>query len=599
MNNFEKMCNEAATRFIKTVAIIDDEATYDLKLSSQMDKHDVKVAIPPVMGIVLGKEDTSASIIHSEKTEESTQEEFDILSQLDAKTLINAFADLGIACCIQRPEHEDEPLDRAVRLAASVDVLIIDWVLAKDDRSLSRNILKKILEDDKNAGYRMRLIVVYTSHNYIDQMLDDIKQDADEVYADDLLVEKEKSLILNDCLRIVILNKEITRNPPSKARIVPFNKLPEIIISEYSAMMKGIIPGATLHGIAAIRENTHKLLSILNSSLDGAYCCHRALIKEPSDSVDFAMNLITNEIDTIIQKDKQARQFVDENGIKGWLEQYANGKDKITYRNSSLSVRTIEDCILKGSLSKNDGFNNIQKEYALNWVQAKNDAHNDIQNINGEIITLDAAKDLIKQNKWDSIKKCQPPAKIRFVEALYPSVEEAGNGCNELSHLQCTIRDMGNRLYNNSQNPTLQLGTILKAQTRDSNEFFLCLTPLCDCVRLEEEFNFLFLKLHSGKKDLADIIIKIQDGTFEPLILKKNKLKIQTIPFKPIEGNDRINLQYSDHKWTIESNGISYQWIGELRYPKALAIAHHVAANASRVGIDEFEWLRLQATLKE
>ena len=599
MSSFDDMCQDAVKRFIQTVAIIDDEATYKNIPLFLEGNDETKAAQPPVTGLMTGSRDANAPVTNGEPTENGYQDGHYSPSQLDAKVVINAFADMGIACCIQCPKHEKDPEERAVKLAASVDVLVIDWVLDKDNRSLPRDIIKRILEEDKSKGGRMRLIVVYTSHNFVKEMLKDLKEDADNVYEDVLVIEEKHLLIKGDSLRIVLLNKETTVDPPRKDRVIPFNQLPTHIISEYTKLMKGVVPGATLHGIAAMRENTHKLLSILNRNLDGAYCLHRALLPEPSDSMDFAMNLITSEIETVIQTDAQARQIVDEEGLKSWFDDYIGDKKKLPYGKSSLSAKTIEKSIINGQLCNKDEIDAIKSEYSNNWIQAKTDKEQPLKDIDNNTIDLDKAKKYIKQNDWKRIKGCDPPKKTRFAEVLYDSSEKAIYGCNELSHLQCTARDIGNRLYpDNSQSPTLQLGTILKKQNEGSGEWFLCLTPLCDCVRLKEESNFLFLQLYPGTKSSADIIIKTQDGTFEPLIVKNEKIRTLTIPFKPTNGSDRINANHLENEWLVTSNGTNYQWVGELRYTKALAIAHYVVSNTSRVGVDEFEWLRLQATLK-
>jgi hypothetical protein len=574
MNSFEEICNQAVKRFIKTVAIIDDEATYDLR-PSQNEMYKQNPLNPPVNGM-MGKIAVESSTSGVDKTDASTQKDNDISSQLDAKAVVNAFADMGIVCCIQRPEIEDHPFKRAVNLAASVDVLVIDWVLNKKNRSLSRNIIKKILEEDKRAGHRMRLIIVYTSHYYISSMLEDIEKVIHKIYDNDPLMKNRILqsngvwLLKSDWMRIVILNKEITYNSLTGARIVPFNKLPETIISEFSEMMKGIIPNATLHGIAAVREQTHTLLSILNNKLDGAYCFHRALIPEPSDSVDFAMNLVTNEIDTIIRTDSSARNVVDEKGIKAWFEQYSDQRTKIPCYGSSLSVETIEKFILNGHLCNCK--KTVKSEFDKNRTQ----------------ITDGAGKTLP-----------QPPLNfMNFGEVLYSMQKDAINGCYELSNLQCTAMDIGGRLYDGkSQNPTLHMGTILKKQKGSSSEWFLCLTPLCDSVRLDEESNFLFLQLYPGEDDQADVVIKNQDGTFKSMKLKQNKIKIVTIPFSPKNGSKKIDAYLWRKEWRVKSTRTSYQWIGELRYSKALDIAHYVATNSSRVGIDEFEWLRQKATI--
>ena len=595
MSSFDEMCKEAVKRFIRTVAIIDDEATYN---PSQEDKDNAKTVKPPVTGLMTGSKDADSSMTKGDPIEEGFQDDHDDLSQLDAKVVINAFADIGIACCIQRPENEETPLDRAANLAATVDVLVIDWALDNQNISLPRDIIKKILEEDKNTGGRLRLIVVYTAQSFVDQMIKDLKKDADGVYDNGLDMNEKRFFIKSDYLRIVILNKKSTLNPLKEARIVPFDQLPDNVISEYAELVKGVIPGATLHGIAAMREKTHELLAILNSNLDGAYCLHRALLPEPSDSVDFAMNLITSEIETVIQTDAQARQIVDEEGLKSWFDDYIGDRDKLHYGKSSLSTKTIEKSIMNGQLCNKDGIDAIKREYSSNWIQAKTDNGQPLKDDDRNPITLDEAKKYIKQNDWKRIKGCTPPNETKFAEVLYDSSGKAIYGCNELSHLQCTARDIGGRLYtDNSQSPTLQLGTILRKRKWGSWEWFLCLTPLCDCVRLEEESNFLFLQLYSGNKSRADIIIKTQAGTFEPLIVKKEKMRTLTMPFKPTNGSDRINANRWRKEWRVKSNGTSYQWVGELRYTKALAIVHYVAANTSRVGVDEFEWLRRQATL--
>ena len=54
MNSYDAMCNEAAKRFIRTVAIIDDEATYAMELPSGKKKDKTKRLKTPVTGITTG-----------------------------------------------------------------------------------------------------------------------------------------------------------------------------------------------------------------------------------------------------------------------------------------------------------------------------------------------------------------------------------------------------------------------------------------------------------------------------------------------------------------------------------------------------------------
>jgi hypothetical protein len=150
MSSFDDMCQDAVKRFIQTVAIIDDDATYKMTPSFLEGNDETKTVQPPVTGIMTGSRDANAPVTNGDQTEEGFQDNHDGRSQLDAKVVINAFADMGIVCCIQCPKHEQDPEERAVKLAASVDVFVIDWVLDKDNRSLPRDIIKRILEEDKH-----------------------------------------------------------------------------------------------------------------------------------------------------------------------------------------------------------------------------------------------------------------------------------------------------------------------------------------------------------------------------------------------------------------------------------------------------------------
>ena len=115
MSSFDEMCKEAVKRFIRTVAIIDDEATYDNTRPSQGYKDNTKTVNPPITGLMTGSKDADSLVTKGCPTEEGFQDDHDGSSLLDAKVVINAFADMGIACCIQSPKHEESPCERAVK----------------------------------------------------------------------------------------------------------------------------------------------------------------------------------------------------------------------------------------------------------------------------------------------------------------------------------------------------------------------------------------------------------------------------------------------------------------------------------------------------
>jgi len=130
------------------------------------------------------------------------------------------------------------------------------------------------------------------------------------------------------------------------------------------------------------------------------------------------------------------------------------------------------------------------------------------------------------------------------------------------------------------------------------DEYWLCVHPACDSLRLKNKTDFLFIRLLKGAKTSADLIVKLENEEYQPLVLKekKGKIQIKAFVFDPGE-NDRIHAHRWHQQWRFKDDeGRRFRWITELRKEKSLAIAHRIGSNASRVGFDEFEWLRGQGS---
>ncbi len=63
------------------------------------------------------------------------------------------------------------------------------------------------------------------------------------------------------------------------------------------------------------------------------------------------------------------------------------------------------------------------------------------------------------------------------------------------------------------------MGSVLQVKNEDG-QYWLCLQPACDSVRLTEKTEMLFLELFQGKQDNTDIVIKLHDGNYETLSVK-------------------------------------------------------------------------------
>ncbi len=122
-------------------------------------------------------------------------------------------------------------------------------------------------------------------------------------------------------IRIVIFNKPGAQVAEKNVRVVPFDELPKTSLTEFSILLEGLVPCAALHSIASVREQTYSLLALMNKKLDGAFCAHRALIDDADDSIDFILNLISQEMSTKILCDELARSALSIPSLEGWHEE--------------------------------------------------------------------------------------------------------------------------------------------------------------------------------------------------------------------------------------------------------------------------------------
>ena len=154
-------------------------------------------------------------------------------------------------------------------------------------------------------------------------------------------------------------------------------------------------------------------------------------------------------------------------------------------------------------------------------------------------------------------------------------------------------------LYSGSQSPILTLGTILKKlpidHSDDSDRFWLCIQPRCDCVRIEENRNFFFLPLDKVEEDdKFDLVVKLDDGDYEKLKINQKIYDSNHFQFSSNCADDQVvRAEREGSDYIFEATDESrFKWISELKNQHAQRIVNNFAANISRVGLDESEWLR-------
>ena len=177
-----------ASQFLQTAVVIDDEPCY-------IDVEAIRAATTPSRGATTGASASAApaTVAGANKGKRNG-------NRLDAKRLVDGFASRGIVCSIIQanlpPSGDEGEVDgaeddgeqpvtdtiggvvtRAVRAAASADIVVLDWNLTGSETGEGRAALKiisSLVEHDREPsaevgdifdgekGLRTRLIAIYT-----------------------------------------------------------------------------------------------------------------------------------------------------------------------------------------------------------------------------------------------------------------------------------------------------------------------------------------------------------------------------------------------------------------------------------------------------
>jgi hypothetical protein len=135
-----------------------------------------------------------------------------------------------------------------------------------------------------------------------------------------------------------------------------------------------------------------------------------------------------------------------------------------------------------------------------------------------------------------------------------------------------------------SGNSFLQLGCILEMQGKPP-KYYLCLQPPCDSVRIDEGTGLIFCGLDPDPPSNISFYINTVGKN------KAFRIDYRSRYVFVFKGNDKISLKAP----LVSKNGEEFSCIGQLKPMFAQKIANEFATVISRVGIDQFEWLRLQS----
>jgi hypothetical protein len=292
----------------------------------------------------------------------------------------------------------------------------------------------------------------------------------------------------------------------------------------------------------------------LGHEMDPPYLAHRALLPNPDDAMNHVVDIVASEFHSLLQ-DYEVGKKANLRTIEAWID-----------------MRSREGTSFEIEVASND-IKPVSRERIREWQRVG-----------------------IEKSDWWSEENISSTKKGKFSnhghEKLTQTFCAEGMDANELDYKFAVITSFKNRYGRSERRPILTLGTILKSEPA---EFWLCIQPRCDSVRIGEKRNFFFVPLEVvGEDKKFDLILEDKENKFKKLKIHYKIYDSTHFEFSS-DGSDeqviRAKAENGDFVF-YTSDETRFEWVSELKTEHAQRIANDFAAKLSRVGLDESEWLR-------
>ena len=594
-NAWENHVCHAAKSFLMCAVVIDDRPFSDSKPSamsgtSQSDttsanQHEsqsrVHGPLPSVRKAVTPKAGVVQQTLTQPQTTDSGEErkQSSDTHNLDLRTLTDSFAEEGIICGTLIPDNlrvgNDTPeygekilIERAQNMAKTADILIIDWYLKKQNYGTTLNIINAVLQADKQEGGRTRLICIYTGEDQLEILRGITREHLFEDYGLEANPSEDVISLTNQNTSIIFYNKKTVDNPYS----VPEKELPSRLIRAFASLIDGLLPSFAASSIGAIRRNTHAILSIFDGQLDPAYVGNRAIADPSEEMAELVRELLVSEFDNQIGFAKSADKFLSANAVSFWLE--APGRLR-----SNCKIT-----LAKQATGKNP--TQVNKPVDIELIKRASC---------GDITTFDKPFEIDEHSY-----KMNEKQRRKFAHALYESKDKAKITEERFARLASNKREAyGRETIEKDWRPSLTLGTVISTFDTEEREFFMCITRACDMVRLSGQTKSVVLVRLEQLPRKFNLVMPITKDETVKLFVPREFSDMRKIEFKVNSSVRRItatrkidgNSQY--FLFQSSSPNMEYQYLGELRYLRAVRDVDEMIKKSTAIGIADSEWLRL------
>src|SRR6185295_13693180 len=167
-------------------------------------------------------------------------------------------------------------------------------------KALIENLIKS---GNRVAPHHVRLIAIYTNTQSLQTIANSIFQHMPRVQIVAEPIDGCAFRLQAGSSRIVVLGKAggATRVDPEQPFTVSEVDLAARLLQEFASMNMGILPSCALLGMAAVRQNSRRILDKFRNGLDGQFLLHRALIRGSEEAFDQLPELLGDEFKAIIE----------------------------------------------------------------------------------------------------------------------------------------------------------------------------------------------------------------------------------------------------------------------------------------------------------
>jgi hypothetical protein len=567
----------AVREYLQTAVFIDDNI-YTLDTARPASPSEIAVReLQPIF--------VEEGIVDERRSEDEKEAALPERPPFRTKDLVGSFAEYGIVCALYEPEPDFSTGEESVvfKLCETADLVILDWdfhevgVEGTKPKSLIENLIKS---GNSVAPHHMRLMVIYTNtlnlhfvSNSIYEHLRGRGYNPEPVGTSGFRLRAGSS-------RILVLGKDgIRRAADQESFTIKESKLAERLLQEFSDMNAGILPSYALHGLAAIRRNSKRILDRFHGDMNGAFLLHRALSMESEDVFDQLPALLSEELLAVLEDtslDAASVSAIASNAVDllqvrsapiTW--HYPGGK-QFPLANDGIEETVLKELLAKGRIDRRN--------------------HPDIHQLEG---LPDSGFRGINSNLMRDFLAMVDTKDIKSNEQLAL-----------LFNSRTQYRETTRNLY---------YGTIIRRREvmidGSSWVYSFCMMPICDCIRLdqtaqcqaEKAIQFPFWELRDDVFSPSEVsrrglVVKLPNGSYKILSAGgKSRDRFWVHGFQANKSTGTVTATRNEHgQYMFLSNEtLEIEWIGELKSLHSQRIAHDIGQSLSRVGLVEAEWLRL------